>query len=218
MSRKLSLYQILNISQSASKQEIKHAFYKLSMQYHPDKNKDDESAHAKFLEINSAYSTLSNDVKRREYDRSLSYNSETLSRRGTGPQQTMRKYRDQIHPDDWILYRQAPPRSRARPSGTGWAGGMSGDGIIRDADGKPIFNFNEHQRQHFGDNYEEKVQQMSEELRAKARLARKMREEYYNNVQAGNRYQARLYGNIAIIGTGLIAFLYISGWVHMIFV
>ncbi|KAJ3282132.1 hypothetical protein HK104_011074 [Borealophlyctis nickersoniae] len=64
-------YQILNVPKTADKKAIKAAFYKLSMKYHPDKNPNDETAKAKFLEISDAYSTLSDDSKRQQYDRSL---------------------------------------------------------------------------------------------------------------------------------------------------
>ena len=58
-------YQTLGVPKSASKDEIKKAFRKLAHQYHPDKKSGDE---AKFKEINEAYSVLSNDKKRAEYD------------------------------------------------------------------------------------------------------------------------------------------------------
>lgn len=58
-------YQILGISKSASKEEIKKAFRKLAHKYHPDKGGGDE---AKFKELNEAYQVLSDDRKRAEYD------------------------------------------------------------------------------------------------------------------------------------------------------
>ncbi len=58
-------YQILGVSKSASKDEIKKAFRKLAHQYHPDKKDGDEK---KFKEVNEAYTVLSNDQKRKEYD------------------------------------------------------------------------------------------------------------------------------------------------------
>ncbi len=62
---KKDYYEILGVSKSASKDEIKKAFYKLAAKYHPDKKDGDE---AKFKEINEAYQVLSNDQKRKEYD------------------------------------------------------------------------------------------------------------------------------------------------------
>lgn len=58
-------YKILEVSKSASKDDIKKAFYKLAAKYHPDKKTGDE---AKFKEINEAYQVLSNEQKRKEYD------------------------------------------------------------------------------------------------------------------------------------------------------
>lgn len=64
MSQK-NYYEILGVNKSASKEEIKKAFYKLASKYHPDKKGGDE---AKFKEANEAYQVLSNDQKRKEYD------------------------------------------------------------------------------------------------------------------------------------------------------
>lgn len=58
-------YDVLGVGKSASKEEIKKAFYKLAAKYHPDKKGGDE---AKFKEVNEAYQTLSDDKKRKEYD------------------------------------------------------------------------------------------------------------------------------------------------------
>ena len=57
-------YQILEVTPQASKSDIKKAFRRLSMKYHPDKNKGDEEAGEKFKKINRAYEVLSNDELR----------------------------------------------------------------------------------------------------------------------------------------------------------
>lgn len=61
-------YKILGISKTASQDEIKKAFRKLAKQYHPDVNKTDKNAEAKFKEINEAYDVLGNAEKKAEYD------------------------------------------------------------------------------------------------------------------------------------------------------
>lgn len=58
-------YKILGIEKGASQEEIKKAFRKLAHQYHPDKNKGDDS---KFKEVNEAYTVLSDEKKRQQYD------------------------------------------------------------------------------------------------------------------------------------------------------
>jgi len=61
-------YGILGVSRSASEGEIKSAFRKLAMKYHPDKNPGDKTAEQKFKEINEAYKVLSDPRKRKLYD------------------------------------------------------------------------------------------------------------------------------------------------------
>ena len=61
-------YQILGIDSGASQQEIRKAYRTLAFQYHPDRNKGDPTTAERMKEINEAYATLSDPVKRREYD------------------------------------------------------------------------------------------------------------------------------------------------------
>jgi molecular chaperone DnaJ len=66
-------YKVLGVGKEASKDEIKRAYRKLAQKYHPDANKSDGSAEGRFKEISEAYSILSNDEKRREYDQLRSF-------------------------------------------------------------------------------------------------------------------------------------------------
>ena len=61
-------YQILGLTKSASEQEIKKAYRKLALQYHPDKNKGDKSMEEKFKEVTKAYEVLSDPQKKQTYD------------------------------------------------------------------------------------------------------------------------------------------------------
>lgn len=62
-------YKTLGVSKTASADDIKKAYRKLAMQYHPDKNKGDKEAERKFKEISAAYEILSDQDKRAAYDR-----------------------------------------------------------------------------------------------------------------------------------------------------
>ena len=61
-------YKTLGVDKSASKDDIKKAFRKLAHEHHPDKNKNDAASAQKFKEASEAYATLSDDVKRKQYD------------------------------------------------------------------------------------------------------------------------------------------------------
>ena len=62
-------YSVLGVSKSADEKAIKSAFRKLAKKYHPDQNKDDKNAQAKFAEINQAYEILGDTDKRAQFDR-----------------------------------------------------------------------------------------------------------------------------------------------------
>lgn len=63
------LYDVLGLTKDCSQQEIKKAYRKLALKYHPDKNGGDEVASDKFKEVTEAYSVLSDEEKRSNYDR-----------------------------------------------------------------------------------------------------------------------------------------------------
>ncbi|CAM8933244.1 unnamed protein product [Rhodiola kirilowii] len=64
-----SYYEILQVQKGASDDQIKRAYRKLALKYHPDKNQGNEEANKKFAEINNAYEVLSDSEKRSIYDR-----------------------------------------------------------------------------------------------------------------------------------------------------
>lgn len=66
-------YKVLGVDKDASKEDIKRAYRKLAQKHHPDANKGDESAEARFKEISEAHAILSNDEKRAEYDQLRKY-------------------------------------------------------------------------------------------------------------------------------------------------
>ena len=69
VSRTKSFYDVLGITPKATASDIKTAYYKLSMTFHPDKNKSDDSAAEKFRNVTEAYEVLGNYRLRKLYDK-----------------------------------------------------------------------------------------------------------------------------------------------------
>ena len=65
---KRDYYEVLGVNKSASADQIKSAYRKLAVKYHPDKNKDDKGAEEKFKEASEAYHVLSNSERKQNYD------------------------------------------------------------------------------------------------------------------------------------------------------
>ncbi|MDX9689451.1 MAG: molecular chaperone DnaJ [Alphaproteobacteria bacterium] len=78
---KTDYYELLGVSRSASADDLKKAYRKQAMKYHPDKNQGDKEAEQKFKEINEAYDVLKDDQKRAAYDR---YGHDAFEQGGMG--------------------------------------------------------------------------------------------------------------------------------------
>ena len=69
MADKRDYYEVLGLKKGASDAEIKSAFRKMALKYHPDKNQGDKKAEEKFKEVNEAYGVLSDPDKKMKYDK-----------------------------------------------------------------------------------------------------------------------------------------------------
>ena len=66
---KRDYYQVLGVERNASDEDLKKAYRRLAMKFHPDRNPDDAESEAKFKEAKEAYEVLGEDEKRQLYDR-----------------------------------------------------------------------------------------------------------------------------------------------------
>ena len=93
----MNYYEILGVDRKATAKEIKHAYRQLARKWHPDLNRDNpEEAEKKMTEINVAYSTLSDEVARMDYDKKLDAESAKSSQQrksseGAAPKTSHRK-------------------------------------------------------------------------------------------------------------------------------
>jgi DnaJ family protein C protein 30 len=124
-----SHYESLGLTSHATQAEIKAAYYKMSMAFHPDKNKGSEEAAQKFRDITEAYEILGNLRLRKLYDKGILHTA--------GPQ--FAKNADESTQDDTEskFYKSREQRSRAPPP-TGRS---------------PIYNFDEWTHMHYGTSF-----------------------------------------------------------------
>jgi len=64
----MEYYEILGVSKNASPEQIKKAYRKLALKYHPDRNNGDKASEERFKEISEAYAVLSDPEKKNQYD------------------------------------------------------------------------------------------------------------------------------------------------------
>lgn len=88
MAHKRDYYDILGVSKTATQAEIKAAYRKLALKYHPDRNPGDAAAEEKFKEATGAYEVLSDDEKRRMYDQ-FGHEGPSMNAGGHGPHMNM---------------------------------------------------------------------------------------------------------------------------------
>ena len=81
---KKDLYEVLGLQKGASEKEIKSAFRKLAIKYHPDKNPGDKAAEENFKEINEAYQVLSDPQKKAQYDQFGTTDNSAFGQSGGG--------------------------------------------------------------------------------------------------------------------------------------
>ena len=65
---KRDYYEVLGVGKTTPQEEIKKAYRKLALKYHPDKNKGDKASEEKFKEASEAYHVLSNNERKQNYD------------------------------------------------------------------------------------------------------------------------------------------------------
>lgn len=80
----MTYYEELGLKETASDNEIKQAFRRLAKENHPDKTMGDKKKEEKFKKINTAYQTLSDPTKKKEYDATLKYGYGKSTRAGSG--------------------------------------------------------------------------------------------------------------------------------------
>lgn len=137
-------YEALGIAKSSTQNEIKSAYYKLSMQYHPDKNKGCEISAKKFREISQAYEVLGNYRLRRLYDKGVIHTAGATHARPT-------EYEIEVEDDPETKFY----KSRFKKS------------QVSDEMGRtPIYDFDEWSRSHYGKSFQRRKD-------AKARFERK---------------------------------------------
>lgn len=106
-----NLYDILEIPSTSSQEEIKKAFRRLAIKYHPDKNFGDKYFSQKFIEVREAYEVLSDEIKKREYDNTyrIFYSTQTEQQKETIKQKTREEKRQRKEREEKFYYEPTKP-------------------------------------------------------------------------------------------------------------
>ncbi|XP_037806419.1 dnaJ homolog subfamily C member 30, mitochondrial-like [Lucilia sericata] len=129
-------YEALGISKNSTQGEIKAAYYRLSMLYHPDKNQGSESAAIKFREITQAYEVLGNFRLRRLYDKGIIHTAGSQYAQAT--EETVREEPEVEDDPSTKFYKSRFTKSK-----------------VSDTEGRtPIYNFDEWSKAHYGKSFE----------------------------------------------------------------
>jgi len=157
-------YKILGLERKASADEIRSAYRKLAMKYHPDKNPGDKKAEEKFKEINEAYQVLSDEQKRAHYDR---LGSAYSNFRTTGGRPGDFQW------DDWFQQQGAGQRGNVDDifGGSGGSGGVSdffraifGEAMRSQGRGNPFAQESPGYEQEVGISFKESFEGTSRQL------------------------------------------------------
>lgn len=149
-------YEILGVKRDAKEKEIKRAFRKLAVQFHPDKNKD-KDAEAKFVEIAKAYEVLSDPEKRKRYDQ-FGDDGETPSGAGGGGGGFDFNFDDFFKGFDEAFHAHSDPNHQHNHFKFHFGGGGNGqkaqffnfDDLFEDSDDSDILGFDPFSNINFG--------------------------------------------------------------------
>jgi len=139
MSKQANHYQVLNVSRTATAQEIKRAYYKLAKQTHPDATGNDKTCEERFKRISEAHRVLCNAKMRKAYDQRLA--AEDAERLRVSPVPNARQPTAASWPvPPSAAVRQSPPppvhsaamrpHPRPQPPATSWLNGLLAVGIV----------------------------------------------------------------------------------------
>lgn len=133
-------YQSLGLSKGATQSDIKKAYYKMSMLYHPDKNKNSDIAAEKFRQITQAYEVLGNFRLRKLYDKGIIHTA--------GPQYA--RAQREADEAEFEAEKEEDPQTRF------YKARMQRSNVPNPSGRTPIYDFDEWSRSHYGANFARK--------------------------------------------------------------